>query len=296
MDSEVLNDYRKAGKIAAESLDYGISLLKDGVLIFDVVINIEKKIKELGGEMAFPVNVSFNKVAAHYTPLMGDNTKVTPKDMIKLDIGVHVNGYIGDNARTIGPNKGLIEASEDALNEAIKLCKPGTKVNEIGKAIEGIITKAGFNPIRNLSGHGLRQFEAHSQDINIPNYDNGDTTKLKEGDVIAIEPFATNGIGMVKDSTPSGIYQVLIPRPTRVGRDVLVHILDTYKKLPFVARWIPKRFPTYKVRFVLNQGEKDGIIHQYPRLVEKQDGAVAQAEHTVLITKEGCEILTEKPK
>jgi methionyl aminopeptidase len=293
MNEDILKDYRKAGKIAAEALDYGIKLLKDKALIFDVVIKIEEKIKKLGGELAFPINVSFNNVAAHYTPLPGDQTKVNSKDLVKLDVGVHVNGYIGDNAKTIGPNKELIKAAEDALAEAIKLCKPGTKVTDIGKAIEDVITKAGFNPIRNLSGHGVGQFETHSPNLNIPNFDSGDTTELKEDDVIAIEPFATNGIGMVKDNTPSGIYQILTPRPTRVGREVLVHILDTYKRLPFVARWIPKRFPAFKVRFVLNQGEKEEIIHQYPRLVEKQDGLVAQAEHTVLITKDSCEVLTK---
>lgn len=291
MDDQILKNYKKAGSIAAKALEYGISLLKEDVLIYDVVLKIEKKIEELGGEPAFPVNVSFNNIAAHYTPLIGDKTKVTNKDLIKLDVGVHVNGYIGDNAKTIGPNKDLIETAEKALQEAIKLCKPGTKVTEIGKVIENTITSAGFNPIRNLSGHGVDHFEAHSSKITIPNFDNGDQTELKEDDVIAIEPFVTNGIGLVKDSTPSGIYQITNMRPTRVGREVMIYILDKHKTLPFVSRWITK-FPSFKVRFVLNQGEKQEFIHNYPKLVEKQDGLVAQAEHTLLITKDGHEILT----
>ena len=242
MNKETLESYRKAGRIASESLDYGLTLLKEGALIYDVVLAVEKKIHDLGGECAFPVNVSFNNVAAHYTPLIGDKTKITSKDLVKLDVGVHVNGFIGDNARTIGPNKPLIKASEDALERALKLCKPGVKVSDIGRVIDETITQAGFNPIRNLSGHGVGEYEAHSKSITVPNYDNGDTTELKEGDVIAIEPFATNGIGFVKDSTPSGIYQIVNPKPLRTGREVMNYLFERHPTLPLVARWLSLRF------------------------------------------------------
>ena len=292
MDGDKFKSYRKAGKIAVQALEYGITILKEDTLLFDATLKIEEKIKALGGQLAFPVNMSINTGAAHFTPLPGDQTKVKTTDTIKLDVGVHVDGYIGDNARTIGPEKELIKASADALNNAIKICKAGIKVCEIGRVVEETITKAGFNPIRNLTGHGLAPYELHSG-VTIPNYDNGDENTLKAGDVIAIEPFATNGIGMIRESSPSGIYRLVNNKPVRLGRDIVQYITQQHQSMPFVARWITDKFPSYKVRFLLNNLEKNESIHQYAKLVEKQDGLVAQTEHTVLITDDGAEVLTK---
>ena len=292
MDGDKSKSYRKAGKIAVQALEYGITILKEDTLLFDATLKIEEKIKALGGQLAFPINMSLNTGAAHFTPLPGDQTKVQSIDTIKLDVGVHVDGYIGDNARTIGPEKELIKASADALNNAIKICKAGIKVCEIGRVVEDTITKAGFNPIRNLTGHGLAPYELHSG-VTIPNYDNGDENTLKAGDVIAIEPFATNGIGMIRESSPSGIYRLVNNKPVRLGRDIVQYITQQHQSMPFVARWITDKFPSYKVRFLLNNLEKNESIHQYAKLVEKQDGLVAQTEHTVLITDDGAEVLTK---
>ena len=284
MNEEDIKKYEKAGKIAAEVLEFGRKLIKEEVLLLDVANKIEEKIISLGGKPAFPVNISLNSIAAHYTPYFDDKT-VFKNDLVKLDVGVHVDGFIGDNACTIDltkENKEMVKASEDALNEAIKIIKKGINANEIGKIINEKISSFNFKPIRNLSGHKMEQYMLHT-DITIPNYDNEDKTKINDC-VIAIEPFATNGAGLINEGKLSGIFSFAAKRPIRdiIARNVLQFIIDEYQTLPFTSRWIIKKFGL-KANYALRLLESNGIIRQYPWLVEVNKGLVSQAEHTVLV-------------
>ena len=274
-----MDDWQKAGKIAAQVLEYGKKLVKINENILEVVEKIENEIIKNGAFPAFPVNVSINDMAAHFTPNDEKDLVFKENDLVKLDVGVHVNGFIGDNALTIdlGDNKDLLKASQLALNEAVKLAKPGIKIHEIGKIIEKTIKEFGFNPIRNLSGHGIEQYEQHSG-LTIPNYDNDDNLELEESQVIAIEPFATNGMGLVQDGKPSNIFKVVNVKPIRdnISRDVLRYIIQEYKTLPFAKRWLFKKFDSFKVNFALRNLERESILHNYPQLPEKSQGLVSQ--------------------
>ena len=127
-----MDNWEKAGKIAAEALEYGSKLIKINASLKDVIEKTEKKIYDLNGKPAFPVQISINEMAAHFT-VNEDDLFFKENNVVKLDVGAHVDGYIGDNAVTIdlGNNKDLIKASKMALNEAVKLAKPGTKLFEI---------------------------------------------------------------------------------------------------------------------------------------------------------------------
>ncbi len=282
---ENLNDWIEAGKIAAEALNYSKSLIKEGESLLFVCNEIEKRITELGGKPAFPVNISINSIAAHYTASSDDKLVFKNGDMVKIDIGVEVNGFVGDNALTIylGNEKkylDLVNASKEALDAAVKLVKPGVKLFEVGIVIHKEIQKYGFSPIKNLSGHGVERYTIHSG-INIPNYDNGDKRELKEGQIIAIEPFATDGKGYVIEGKQSGIYKLVKKKPIRDSnaRKILELIEKNHKTLPFAKRWIQ----TPMANIALNILEREGIIYQYPQLVEENKGFVSQAEHTILV-------------
>ncbi|MFH1066165.1 MAG: type II methionyl aminopeptidase [Nanoarchaeota archaeon] len=280
-----MENWIKAGKIAAECLNYGCELAKPGTKLFDIAEQIEAKIKELGAKPAFPVNLSLNSMAAHYTPHMGDETLFTEKDILKIDVGVHVDGFVGDCARTVGHDKELIAAAEAALNDAIPLCKPGTKLCDIGKSIEKAIGSRGFMSIRNLSGHGIDKFNLHAG-ISIPNFDNGDKTELHEGQIIAIEPFATKGTsGKVSEGKLSGIYKLGRIKPVRDmnARKMLSFIANEYNNLPFAERWLEKEFPMAK--YMLQLMLKENILHAYPQLSESSKGDVSQAEHTIYVAE-----------
>lgn len=285
----------KAGKIAAQALEFAKSLVKPGVKLVEVCDKTEEKIKQLGGKLAFPVQISLNDTAAHFCPDQDDET-VFKDQLVSIDVGVHIDGFIGDNALTIdlsGENKDLVKASREALDNAIKIVKPGIRISEIGKVIHETITKYGFSPVRNLSGHGLGEYGIHTKP-SIPNYDNGDSTELKDGDVIAIEPFASKGAGIVYESGNATVFQLNIKKPVRnmITRQILKEI-ETYKDLPFCKRWLERKFGTAKTNFALRELRNQEMIREYPPLVDQNHGLVSQAEHSLIVTKDGCKVLTK---
>lgn len=290
MDEEELKLWKQAGKIASEAREYGKDLLKDGSNVLEIAKKIEEFVHKKGGKPGFPVQISINDMAAHYTPLPDDTLCLKSGDVVKLDLGTQVDGYIGDTALTIEiqtkENEELIKASKKALEEAIKICKPEVKVYEIGEVVNETITSFGFKPIKNLSGHKIDRYILHSH-ISIPNFNNNDQTKLPEGIVIAIEPFATTGIGLVKEGKLSSNYRLHNPKPVRdlITREVLSFIQKEFSTLPFAKRYLTQKFHVAKVNFALSNLEKQNIIYQYPQLPEKQEGCqVSQHEHTIYIS------------
>ena len=287
MDEETIEKYKLAGKIGKTALEYGASLIKKGVKKIEIARAVEKKIIEMGGKFGFPVNISCNDIAAHYTPTVNDES-VFGNDVVKLDIGAHVDGFIADTALTVDltkENGDLKKASEEALKAAIEVVKPGVEVWEIGKVVEETIKSYGFVPISNLTGHSLEKYELHSGKT-IPNINNGMKTKLEEGDAIAIEPFATNGNGYVIDSFNSEIYSLINERPIRnqMERKVLNYIVNEYKDLPFCKRWIVNKFRNqFGVGFALKNLTRQGILHNYAVLKEEGGGLVSQRERTMLV-------------
>lgn len=278
-----MKDYIKAGEIAIEAREYGKKLIKSGVLLIDVSEKIEEKIRELGGKPAFPVQLSINEIAAHYNPFVDDKTKFKEGDLVKLDLGVHIKGAVADTAVSVdlgGHNK-LVNASKDALNAAVEIIKPGIEVREIGIIINDIITKAGFNPIRNLGGHGLDLYKVHDSPF-IPNFDNGDHTKLEKGQVVAIEPFATDGNGFIYEGKLSEIYELREIKSVRdnSSRRLLNFVVKEYNTLPFAKRWL-KDFKG--CNFALAILTKNNVLHQFNQLPEKSKGLVSQHEHSVIV-------------
>ncbi|MEM2932999.1 MAG: type II methionyl aminopeptidase [Candidatus Pacearchaeota archaeon] len=285
---------KEAGKIAKEVANYAKSIIRPNVKLLEIAEKIEDKIMSLGGKPAFPVNLSINDIAAHYTPSWNDETLAS--GLLKIDMGVHVNGFIADTAFSIDlegkeENKKLIELSENAVKKAIEVVKFGIPVGEVGKAIGEVITSKGFSPIRNLTGHEVKRYLLHSG-LSIPNYNNGNTAKLSEG-VYAIEPFVTNGQGIVYESKPSGIYIFKERKGVRdrLAREILDYIENEYLSLPFCSRWLIKKFSP-KALFALAALKQAGCIEEFMQLVEKSKKPVAQAEHTFVVFKDKIEVTT----
>jgi methionyl aminopeptidase len=296
MDEQELQDFKKAGQIAAQVREYGKSLIVEGAKVVDILDKIEEKIIQLGGDIAFPAQISINQIAAHYCSLENDSTIVNSSDVVKLDVGVHINGMIGDTATTVnldGKYKDLLDASESALNEALKKIKPGVCVGEIGKIIQENISKKGFQPIKNLSGHGLGKFQIHTSPT-MPNIELKLSSKLKEGMTVAIEPFATNGQGKIQEGGMATVFSQINEKPIRspMTREVFQKI-KSYNGLPFTTRWLTKEFGEGKTRFALNELLKVGNIYGHAPLVEVKKGIVSQHEHSLIVTKDGCIITTK---
>jgi len=296
MDKDIIDKIIKAGKIAQELRRYAREIAVKGRSLFEIATLIDDKIHALGAKTAFPVNLSINEVAAHYTPSYGDTG--IAHGLLKIDIGISVDGYIADTAFTVDlensvENKKLIEAAEAAVDASVSEFGIGKKLTSIGGKISDAISKFGFTSIVNLSGHSIERFVVHAG-WTVPNYDSGSTDELEEG-LYATEPFATNGNGRVRDGKSSGIYRIDADANVRdrFAREVIAWIADEYKTLPFASRWVHKKFGA-RGMIALKQLESAGILYQYPQLIEASGGKVAQAEHTVLLLEDGKKFVTTR--
>ena len=220
------------------------------------------------------------------------------KDIVKVDLGAEKNGILGDCAITIdlsGENGKLVEASEEALQNAISMIKAGVRLGDIGKVVDDVIRSKGYVPIKNLGGHGVRLNDLHSEPF-IPNYDNGDDEVLEEGDIVALEPFATNGKGYVVNSDVYEIYGHAGDAATRNtdARKMFKEIVEKYSSNPFAVRWMSKLFPSgFSLYSAVRELLRIGAVEVYPALVESGKGIVSQMEHEVIVEKDGCRVLTE---
>ena len=287
MNQEEISKLKRAGEIAKKVKEFAREIVKVNFPLLELAEKIEGKIFELGGKPAFPVNLSINEIAAHYTPSWNDETKAN--GLLKIDIGVQIDGYVADTAFSVDlenteENKKLIAVAELALKKGVEVISLNSELREIGKEIEKTIRSYGFQPIINLSGHSIEHYNLHSG-LNIPNYDNSQKHLLKEG-VYAIEPFATSGVGRVKDGKLSGIYHLEGKGNVRdaFAREILTFVTKEYLTLPFCLRWLVKKFST-RALIAMKRIEEAGLVHHYHQLVEESRNKVAQAEHTVVLTE-----------
>lgn len=290
MQKEIFEKYEKARSISDSVVLFTKPLVKENTLALNVAEKIENKIKELGGAPAFPVNISINENAAHYTPDINDPLVFKENDLVKIDIGIHVDGYIWDRAFTMCIGKKthpLIEAAERALKESMKLIKPGVKIFEISEAVESTLEGLGFNPVRNLCGHGLDQYNQHAR-FSIPNGRNNIQDELQPNQALAMEVFSTDGVGWIKDSTPVLIFGYVQDKPVRLmeARQILQAAKTDFNKLPFAKRWLTKlKLPIspFKIDMALKQLLDVEALREFPVLREESGGIVAQAEETIIL-------------
>ena len=295
---DLIECYRKAGQIACSVRDIAKKKGYVGKTLYEICEKIEKEIRENGGNPAFPVNVSLNEIAAHYTAEPNDRQIVSEQDVLKLDIGVHVDGYIADTAVTISYNNefhSLVKASENALLEALKVARSKAKSNEIGKAIENSIIKSGYMPIKNLSGHSLERYTIHAGK-SIPNINSFGSFLLESDKAYAIEPFVTlkNGIGIVHEGNVANIFAIISRKPTKNKEldNFLNDIWGRYKSLPFALRWLLDKYDEKNARNFLDILKKKKNIHAYPILVEGKKMMVSQSEHTIIPHETFTEVIT----
>ncbi len=298
MNEETFQNYKKAGEIACSVREYGADLIKENVPLLKVAEAVEALIYEKGGKPAFPVNLAINDIAAHFTPCHNEKLAFCSGDVVKIDVGVHIDGYIADTAKTVEVGTmnwtELIIASKEALAVAIEIIRPGVKLNVIGSAVEQTINSFGFRSVSNLTGHSLKQYSLHAG-LSIPNVQDGAEGKIEEGDVIAIEPFATNGAGKVEGKKSGNIYRLWGKGRSRAFKNqslnaFVKHIEREYSTLPFCERWCYDF--DKKVHSHLHRLLRYGIITSYPTLRDKGGGIVAQTEHTLIVTSDGCEVTT----
>lgn len=305
IDEESLRAYLRAGEVAYRVKRVAESMVKPGVRILDIAEGVESVVRSLGGESAFPTNVSINEIAAHRTPYIGDSSVVPEGSLVKVDIGVHVDGYIADTAITVTFDDKLIrlvEAAREALSRALLSITPGVQANAVGRVIEAVARGYGFNVVRNLSGHSLGRYLIHAGDT-IPNHATRiPMGKLVSGKAYAVEPFLTNGRGYVeeiKGFTQIYVLTTNVKSLKRVEGDetqLVNSISRRFRTLPFCERWLKdEHADVERLRMLLQKLVRKSVVVGYPVLKEVSNGFVAQFEETVLIHEKDV-IVTTNPE
>ncbi len=283
------------GKIAKKTLARAIDLVHEDMPVLELAEKLEDYIRNYAAP-AFPVNISVNHVAAHYSPGVNDSSVIPAKSIVKVDVGVHKEGYIADAAISIALTseyEDLLKASFEALVNAEKTLKAGVKTGFVGAVIEETILSYGFKPIKNLTGHKISRFNLHAGK-SIPNTKTIFSSKVEEDEVYAVEPFATDGAGYVVELSEGYIYRLTSARRTgdkQVDR-YLRDMWRRFKTLPFSERWVARFIGEEKAKIVLSTLLKKKIVTVYPVLVEKKGGLVSQFEDTVIITEKNALITT----
>jgi len=293
-----LEAYRKGGHIISQLRKTIPPLVREGGLVRELCERVEAEIIALGGRPAFPCNVSINEVAAHYTSPW-DDASVLPKDsVVKVDFGVHIDGYINDSAVTVSLNPmylSMIGVAEEALRVGVAKIAHGVRFSDVGEQIEKTIAQYGCRPIRNLTGHKVERYTIHAG-LSVPNVSGPTPGRFQTGDIYAIEPFVTlkEAAGRVEDSDQMFIFRAVRERGVRSesAKKVVEYVRRTYRTLPFASRWLYSSLGKAVVDDGFSEAVRTRCISGYPVLVEASGRIVTQAEHTVIVKENGCEVLT----
>jgi len=293
----------QAGSIAAQALTYTCKLVKQNSSLLDIVEGGEQYIRNLGGKPAFPINISIDHHAAHYTPLIDDSVSIPEKALAKIDLGVQVDGYIADTARTVivgedSRMEKLKAAAEAGLQAAIATVRSGIRVWDISKAVSEAIRKIGARAVENLTGHSIERFTLHAG-ISVPSVAHASerlmSPRLREHMVIAIEPFTTYSHNpYVVELERGGIFgfaHLRNPIGTKLQR-LFSQMKMNYAQLPFASRWLAELITPLEIDGTLSNLEKEGCINNYPVLGLIDRSFIAQAEHTLIVDKDSCTVTT----
>jgi methionyl aminopeptidase len=295
---EAFQKYTEAGRIAAKVREQMRRTVSEGMCIIDVCEKAESLIRESGGKPAFPCNVSINEVTAHYTSPPQDKKVILENSIVKVDVGVHVDGYIADTAVTVCFNpeyENLVRAAEEALETAIKMLRPGLSIARFGSAVQKSIKMHGLKPISNLTGHQISRYSLHAGKA-LPNVFHLSTSRVKAGEIYAVEPFVTmpNAAGKVRRAKEAHIFRFIKHKSLKneYSKRLLNYIEKNFRTLPFSERWLEGCVPASHHSAAFSELLSSKSLMAYPVFIEASGKPVAQAEHTVVITKDGCHVST----
>jgi len=298
LPEDVFQKYRRAGKIAAEVREKARKTVHEGMPIIDLCEKVEALIRERGGQPAFPCNVSVNEIAAHYTASPKDKLVIPEGSLVKIDLGVHVDGYIADTAVTVcfDPEyENLVHTAERALEKAVEILRPGLATSQFGSIIGRMIKSYGLKPISNLTGHLIGRYLIHAGKA-LPNVSHFSLKKIEVGEVYGVEPFVTvsDAVGKVKSGSEATIFRFLKRKSLRdpYAKRLLDYIVKNFRTLPFTERWLQGMLPNNRHKDAFSKLLSSKSLMAYPVFIEASGKPVAQAEHTILIVRDGCVVLT----
>lgn len=289
-------DFKKSGiihKIINNKIKYK---LFDGISALEITKFIENETKlltkydnenPLSAGIGFPVGISINNVAAHFTPSIEHNPIIRGDDLVKIDYGVHINGCISDGAFSWCPSgkyDELIKVSKEATEVGIKNSGPDAILGNIGVEIQEVIESSeieidkkviSIRSIRDLCGHQIKPYIIHAgkavPNIGIPYFE-----RMLEDEIYAIETFPTTGDGSIYNDKECNHFMI---DKNFVKEQKINNIYKERNTLPFCPRWFDYDIPENK------------YIKKYPVIKTKDNGIVAQYEKTIYVKSNGIDII-----
>ncbi|KAI2625649.1 methionine aminopeptidase 2-like protein [Hypoxylon sp. NC1633] len=319
LDSDFLIDYRHAAETHRQVRQWAQKNIKPGQTLTEIAEGIEDSIRRLVGHdglsegdakvagVGFPTGLNLDHIAAHYTPNAGNKMVLQQSNVMKVDIGVHVNGRIVDSAFTIAFDPkydNLLAAVKDATNTGVKEAGIDVRLGELGGYIQETMesyeceingTTYPIKSIRNLTGHTILPYSIHGTK-SVPIVKSADSTKMEEGDVFAIETFGSTGNGYVHDEGEVSHYAMRRDAPKvdlrlSSAKSLLNVIKKNFGTIPFARRYLD-RLGQEKYLLGLNNLVQSGIVEDYPPLLDKKGSYTAQFEHTILLRPTVKEVIS----
>ncbi|KAF5211763.1 Methionine aminopeptidase 2 [Clavispora lusitaniae] len=308
-------DFRKGAEVHRRVRQKAQQQIKPGMTMLEIADLIENSIRTYTGNdhtlkqgIGFPTGLSLNHVAAHYTPNSNDKVVLKYEDVMKVDIGVHVNGHIVDSAFTLtfdDKYDKLLTAVREATYTGVKEAGIDVRLNDIGAAVQEVMESYEVELdgktypvkcIRNLNGHNIGDYVIHSGKT-VPIVANGDMTKMEEGETFAIETFGTTGKGYVIPQGECSHYALNqdidgVKLPSERAKSLVKSIKDNFGTLPWCRRYL-ERAGEDKYLLALNQLVRAGVVEDYPPLVDTSGSYTAQYEHTILLHPHKKEVVSK---
>lgn len=346
-----LEDFRKAALIHKIARKKALMMLYSGAKLADLVDAVEDIIIKMCKQdkktyfskgslndncagIAFPVGVNINNVVAHDSKTVSvngiiDDRKFFVGDVVKIDIGVHINGRIIDSAFThivteepgihdeLNVYNSVLEASRDSMFTAIKMAGPDQKLLEISESIDEIIKSyevdlsgdsIAIKPVKGIGGHNIKRYQIHGGKLILcePDPELQGDDKMEEGEIYAIETYASTGYGTITQNSEMNACTHFMETSKEdveknkaitkkdkkfFGKTDLYNWLSTRKGLPFSSSWLDqKTIPKLDKAFKL--GIPSGQLIAYPPLFDENNSVVAQFEHTLYVGDNHVEIFS----
>ncbi|KAJ3497501.1 hypothetical protein NLG97_g1857 [Lecanicillium saksenae] len=320
-DSEFLNDYRKSAEVHRQVRRWVQETVKPGHTLTEIAVGIEDGVRALLGNqglepgaslrsgLGFPTGLSLNNCVAHYTPNPGrKDTVLQYDDVMKVDFGVQINGWIVDSAFTMAFNPtydNLLAAVKDATNSGIQTAGIDVRICDVSAAIQETMESYEVEirgkvypvkPVRNLCGHDIKHYHIHGQKT-IPFVKHSDETKMEEGEVFAIETFGSTGRGYTREEDGIYGYGLNDDAPSRVNlplnsaNKVFKTVKENFGTLVFARRYLD-RLGVDRYVAGLNCLVANGILEAYAPLVDIAGSYSAQFEHTILLRESFKEVIS----
>lgn len=317
---DVVTKYKLAAEIANKALQFVVAECKPGVKIVDLCEKGDSFIREQTGNIyknakkkiergvAFPTCVSVNSVVCHFSPLASDEATVSDNDMVKIDLGCHVDGFIAVVAHTQVVQQGavtgrageILAAANTAAEVALRLIRPGRKNREVSEALQKIAAAYDCKVVEGVLTHQIKQFviDANKVVLSVTNPETRvDDAEFEENEVYAVDIVMSSGEGKPKllDEKQTTIYKRAVDKnyhlKMKTSRFIFSEINQKFSIMPFTARSLEEK----RARLGLVECVNHDLLQPYPVLHEKPGDYVAHVKFTVLLMPNGSDKITGHP-